>query len=90
MSKPEHEHDDSYPPPVILGEEYIDLSSLLGIDEFDLVMRAVEGVMKQSPIQCNHCRDVIIARLQKALGAVVEPKAMGFRWAPHPPGRSSW
>lgn len=66
-------------PPVVLGEEYVDLFKELDIDSFDLVMRAIEGVVKQSAglaldDACD--RDVLIARLRKSVGCVVEPEEM--------------
>ncbi len=69
-----------------LGEEVVDLPRMIHIDDFDLVIRAVEAVVEQSQslaLDDRADRRALVARLQKALGAVVDPADLGLP----PPGR---
>lgn len=62
-------------PDVVLGEEYIDLPRMIDIDDFDMVVRAVEGVVEQSSslaLDNAEDRKVLIARVLKSLGCVVD------------------
>lgn len=66
-------------PKVRLGREYIDLTKHIPIDDFDRVVRAVQGVVDQSEslsLDSAEDREVLKNRLLKSLGCVVPRGSM--------------
>jgi len=66
-------------PKVRLGREYIDLTDHLGVDDFDRVVRAVDGVIEQSQslaLDNAEDRKVLVNRVLKSLGCVVPRGSM--------------